>query len=36
MRISEKDDLVAAALMAKVLERLWDKAEDYVGTVKDS
>ena len=34
MRISEKADLPAAALMAKALERLWDKAEDYVGTPK--
>jgi len=27
----QKGDLAAAALMAKVLERLWDKAEDYGG-----
>jgi len=27
----QKGDLVAAALMAKVLERVWDKAEDYGG-----
>ena len=27
----ERGDLAAAALMAKVLERLWDKAEDYGG-----
>src|SRR5947207_3283123 len=25
----QKGDLAAAALMAKVLERLWDKADDY-------
>jgi hypothetical protein len=31
MPISEKGDLAAAALMAKVLARLWDNAEDYVG-----
>ena len=34
MRISEKGDLQAAALLAKALERLWDEAEDYVGTPK--
>ena len=27
----QKGDLAAAALMAKVLERVWDKAEDYGG-----
>jgi len=27
----QKGDLAAAAVMAKVLERLWDKAEDYGG-----
>jgi len=27
----ERGDLAAAALMAKVLERVWDKAEDYGG-----
>src|SRR3984893_1055837 len=27
----ERGDLAAAALMAKVLERLWDKAEEYGG-----
>jgi len=27
----QKVDLAAAALMAKVLERVWDKAEDYGG-----
>src|SRR5260370_32757014 len=27
----QKGDLAAAALMAKVLERVWDKAEDYCG-----
>src|SRR5204862_8039707 len=28
----QKGDLAAAALMAKVLQRLWDKAEDYGGS----
>src|SRR5260370_2702058 len=27
----QKGDLAAAALMAKALERVWDKAEDYGG-----
>src|SRR5258707_12157024 len=27
----QKGDLAGAALMAKVLERVWDKAEDYGG-----
>jgi hypothetical protein len=31
IRISKKGDVAAAAEMARVLERLWDKAEDYGG-----